>query len=1464
MTVTVVGESGDEIDVDVRCRETAVLSEVLEQLVGAGLLAPSEDVLVDGRSVARGRLVGTCLTHGGVISTGQPPATVSPPLVELRVVSGPRCGAVHALRPGRTVIGRGPSADVRIDDLQVSRDHLALAVSASGITVQDLGSTNGSLLDGTPVPVEAVTYPLGAPIRVGTTTLVVELATPHPPRAAPEDGRRALLLPPRLREPQPEVTVRFPDAPGPARSTRFPVVTAVAPLVVGVVAAAVLGSPTFLVFALLSPLVAVAGGLADSSAARRDHRQALRAYADETARREEELQEALRAEEDRRRDDDPDCAHVALEARRLGPRLWERRPDDDDVLRLRLGTGDLPARVRVRGAAQVACRDVPVTLGLRTTAGLGLVGERADVLAVARAVITSAAVLHSPTLLQISVLCGESGTDWRWARWLPHTRGPQARLAFTAEEVERRLDDLVTRLPDPSSLLSTAQQVGARHLVVVDDPAVRDHPALVRLLAEGPASGVHVLALAPDLARLPSACSAVFEQELATGLWTLRADGRATLAGVVGDGVTQEWAANLARGLAPVVATNPAGSPELPEHVLWRDVLGLSLTDQDQAVETVVGRWAARTAHPVPLGVGARGQVEIDLRRHGPHVLVAGTTGSGKSELLQTLVAGLASALPPEALQLVLVDYKGGAAFGRCADLPHTAGVVTDLDPALTRRALASLSAELRRRERVLRDAAVADLEAYEALRAQPTHAALAPMARLVLVVDEFATLAEELPEFVRGLVAVAQRGRSLGVHLVLATQRPEGSVSQEIRANTALRICLAVARDAESRDVVDAPDAARIGRNTPGRALLRHGPEPLVAFQTARITVPSAESHQGPEPTVVCLAQDQGAGASVAAGDGTGVGSNNDSRPRTRLEAETPGVTDLDLLVDACRRAASRRGVPRPESPWLPPLPRRVLLAELSSVSAPVQATPRGDVPFALQDVPERQCRRVLGLDLSRHLAVVGGPRSGRTSALLTVAGSAAQHLSPEELQIVALDTGVGGLRVLEVLPHCGAVVDIEDTERVLRLLGALRRELVRRRASGTARASAGRVGGGTPHLLLLLDQWDAFVSAFADLDAGQHVEELTRLLRDGPALGITAVVSSDRSLLLGRTAALLPQRLLLRLPDVADYAAAGLAPRDVPGRLSPGRGVDGDGTLTQVAMIADSEAATRVAVERLAASFSARRSDHQVRVDPLPDHVTPAATEALRRAPVPPGPVVTVGAGGDHLGPLDVDLAADGPVLLVGGPPRSGRSTALLTLAGSLLNRGVPPTEGPVVVIAPRPSPLRRLVNRPGVFVLSETTLDGPGAALVREASVLVVDDAELVLDTALGSALDAAVSAARDTGAVVLAGGTTSGLLSSYRGWLVEARRGRTGLLLAPESAADGELLGCRLSRSTGLTASPPGRAILVVRGVAEHVQVAHTLAVQTPKGQSSAAHAAAAQPLVLEVEVEGCLSSRRTAA
>ncbi|BFO14286.1 hypothetical protein SHKM778_06740 [Streptomyces sp. KM77-8] len=637
----------------------------------------------------------------------------------------------------------------------------------------------------------------------------------------------------------------------------------------------------------------------------------------------------------------------------------------------------------------------------------------------------------------------DAGADWQWAHWLPHTNPDQgqncvALVGFDAEGITRRVNELLTELARRRASREQNSTTGqlypdATVLLILDGARLlRRVPGVPQLLAEGPQYGMLALCVDEDERLLPEECKAVVAWSPDSAHHVrVRGHGLEAAGDVLADQVTPQWCELLARSLAPVrdVSRDDAGSA-LPTSARLLTLLGMpDPTGVD--VERIWRAGGSTTAAPV--GIAADGPFVLDIRRDGPHALVAGTTGAGKSELLQTIITSLAVANRPDALNYVLIDYKGGSAFMDCARLPHTVGMVSDLDAHLTERALASLAAELHRREKILFDAAAKDIEDYDDTR--KLRPGLEPMPRLVLVIDEFASLVAELPDFIAGLVDIARRGRSLGVHLVLATQRPAGVVSADIRANTNLRIALRVTDASESIDVIEAPDSGAIAKSTPGRMYVRSGAQSLVGVQSARIGGRRpATGGTGPKATLLPLPW------------------NAYSRPLPRrAEAEDDGtmVTDLAVLVDAVRDGARRMGFGEQRSPWLPPLSEQVTLDELAAHAGP-SASPSdvAPIPYGLIDLPARQSRTPLSLDLvhGEHTMLLGGARSGRSTALRTLAGSLARSTPPDDVHLYGIDCGSNALLPLMRLPHVGAVVTRDEPDRVRRLIERLLAEIARR----------------------------------------------------------------------------------------------------------------------------------------------------------------------------------------------------------------------------------------------------------------------------------------------------------------------------------------------------------------------------------------------------------------------------------
>ena len=1064
------------------------------------------------------------------------------------------------------------------------------------------------------------------------------------------------------------------------------------------------------------------------------------------------------------------------------------------MLALRIGTATLPADVTVLDPADDVTPppdldDAPVIVHLDRVGVLGVTGPRHRTLGLARSLLGQVGVLHSPRDVAVVVLADRFGTadDWAWVPWLPHASpdaggGVEAPGACSAlmgagtEQVRRRLaalDALVTTRREQAP--PGQPWTGPRVVVVLDGAGrLRSAPGLARLLEDGPHVGLRFVCLDDDPAALPSECraAALLGGEVGTRA-RLRVTGDDEVDDVTADLAGVRWATRLARALAPLRDATPSGAgPGLPDRVRLLDALPPGATEA-AVIERV---WHDRPrSTKAMLGVTASGPYVVDLRLDGPHLLVAGTTGAGKSELLRTLIASLALANRPDELAFVLVDYKGGAAFSDCARLPHTVGVVTDLDGHLTQRALTSLQAEVRRRERLLRDAGAADLEAYLAL----VDAGSVPrLPRLVLVVDEFRVLAEELPDFVSGLVRLAAVGRSLGLHVVLATQRPGGAVSADMRANVNLRIALRVRDAVDSTDVVDSVDAAGITPRTPGRACVRTGAGPLLAVQTAYVS--GNPVTQGT------------AAASVHPTSVTGLG----EPPPATLTPDGGGPSDLSTLVTTLGAVARSVGAAPVPSPWLEPLPELVLardVADAGEVGADA-------VAYGLVDSPAAQRREPLTWHPDGCLTVVGTGRSGRTTTLRSLVVAAAQQWSAADIGVYVLDGG-GGLAGLAGLPHVGAVVPRDDTDRTTRVLRLLTTEIARR---------ATDPGGGHSRLLLVVDGWESLRAVHDELE-GPGLDAVLQVVREGPAVGVLTLLAGDRSVLMGAVGGAVAERLVLRTADPTDAVLAGVPARDVPAHLPPGRGlrVGADGVReVQVAVLDPADVRTWPS--------DAGPSAGPRPVPPMPDRVPAQALDF-------PAGSLLLGVGGDDVGPLALDPAEDGPVVLVAGHPRSGRSTTLLTLAGSLTRTG-----RPVVVVTARRSPLELLSDALGQF------RPGDGVALTAvladarqrgTPAVVVVDDVELVDRTSVETELVDLLARAESSGELCLLAGSTPDLVARFSGVGVEARRRGVGVLLGPVSPLDGDLFGVRVPRRPERR---PGRGLLVRRGEMVPVQVAQTLA------------------------------------
>ena len=1421
MHIVLRSSAGDrELDVELR-NPDATLSDLLS--AAPGTRVPTW-VAVDDRIVPASCLVADSGLHEGAVLTPSPDRTTDhePPAgsrYELVVVSGLDAGRVFALPTGRSSLGRDRANTIVLPDPTASRRHCEIELLDAGAgTVLDVGSANGTLVDGARLGAgEAAPVGPGSLIEIGALALTIRPVTDDDqPRGL--DLRRHLgpagtvsfNRPPRPSHAVAPGPIEAPTEPGEPPKPQFSIASTLGPLVIAVVMVAVSRDLRFALFALLSPFIAV-GTYAESR--RRGSREATRArrrYQSDLDNFEQQIEAVAGVERARLQQLCPDPGEVLRRAALPSMRLWERRADHEDFLRLFAGLAELAWRPPVANhaaklpisasAALDGCRlqAAPVCVDLSGGGVVGIVGDRAAALATARSLVCQAAVHHGPADLTIGVFVDpDREPNWEWSKWLPHTHSSSGGERWLA--ARREYSDALLRALEAGGGTGTV-------LVVLDSDVLtegKNAPArdLLRAAASArnPASSrvemsVAGIVVAATADRLPAACDTVIEVVSQDGDAVVRRpeDGsevREVLLAGLAVATARSCAQNLARFEDPELR-QPGAS--LPDNVRLLPLLELERVD----AQSIRKRW--QLAGPVPgvvapLGVTENGVFTLDLVRDGPHGLIGGTTGSGKSELLRSLVAALAVHTDPAHLTFVLIDYKGGAAFDECARLPHTVGMVTDLDEQLGERALRALEAELQYRERLLRSVGADNLPDYLALNASE------PLPRLVVVIDEFATMAAELPEFLSSLVSIAQRGRTLGVHLILATQRPSGAVNDNIRTNTNLRIALRVQDPADSVDVIGCRDAAELSRHHPGRAYIRLGPGEVVPIQTALVTCVTSERADSPvrvTPFVFGpVSREQTSDAGGAGG-------------RRTSDYQGPNKSDLARLVDAVVEANQAGGIPPPRRPWPDPLPAQIDLADLIRAAPPA---PRGSLAVvALADDPRRQTRHPVGWDLAEgNLLLVGIPGSGTTTALASLVLSLATGLSPEELEVYALDYGAGDLGALEGLPHTGSVILADDRERQMRLVRHLRAELDRRRGQQRSAAAPRR------RTLVLVDNLAAMRAEFDDVEGLELMDVLSRVYADGPQNGISFAVTADRlNTVPAGWASITTQKWLFRLPDPYDYVSVGLTRKDVP-QKAPGRAVMAASGL-QVQLGRPTPSLTA------AVATLARRYPQETRlarsIGVLPTQVPFASLGAVSKLSGEPWRI-PFGIRESDLGVAELVLY-EGEHALVAGPARSGKSLALWTIAESLRSGG-PIGNLHLVATGGRRSPLRDCptldrFTAPGgeatALFAQLRAIDGP--------VVVLIDDAEGFDDADEGIA---GLLAANRPDLHVVAAGRADSLRSLYGHWTQTVRRSKTGLLLRPNIDLDGDLVGVTLPRRAPVQMTP-GRGYVVHNGEPEIVQVA----------------------------------------
>jgi S-DNA-T family DNA segregation ATPase FtsK/SpoIIIE len=995
----------------------------------------------------------------------------------------------------------------------------------------------------------------------------------------------------------------------------------------------------------------------------------------------------------------------------LGRRnLWERRAQDRDFLELRVGRGRVPHARPVRlelsddpltdrerdledEAATVRARwervnDAPVTVDLAEARVVSIVGTPGEARALARSLVSQVAAFRAANDVRVLTAYGRPDAgEWDWMKWLPHaragtrasaeTRGaPPLLLADSTErlaqllesEVGPRLEQL-QRLEEESMTRGQPRVSAPRLLVLVDGWSPRSAAARMPLMREvlerGERLNVTAILLADGTDREPSEADVrIVLSPGAAATVEERREGGARWSGVWPDAADLGLSEALARALAPLRLEDREAGPNEGDDVRALDLFGFH-SPRDIDPRAVWRERLRREQLRVPIGIGSSGEpVVLDLKQAaegglGPHGLIVGATGSGKSELMRTLISGLALQHPPDTLSFVMIDYKGGAAFAELARLPHAAGLITNLqrDRSLVDRMRDALLGEQERRQGMLRDAGnIDDIRAYRERRAEDP--GLPPMPYLLVVVDEFGELLSSRPEFIDLFLGIGRVGRSLGMHLLFSSQRLDEGKLRGLESHLRYRICLRTYSATESKVVLGTPDAYLLPP-FPGAAYLKVDTAIYERFKVALVSSPVREERVEDEAPATTVEPFDPAAGMLA--------------PFAAAEPEAGGPTDLEEVVALLE--AEHAGGPVHQV-WVPPLPNRLAPGEAAAGRAwwerpPEEREPLVRAAIGMLDLPAEQRTEPLVLDFSSgggHLSVVGAPQTGKSTFLKALVCALAREHTPAEARVYGIDLGGGGLAELDAVPHVGGVCTKLDRERVRQTVryvqGLLEeRELQFRRlglasmADARARRARGELDEDLPDVFLMVDNWGALRRDFEGLDL-----DVEQIANSGLNYGVHVVLSANRwGEIRPGLRDNIGARFELRLNDPIE-SEHGRRPAEALPTDVPGRGLAPEGQHFQTEL-PDVEAA-RAAAERWDGPPAPPVPMLPLRV--LPGEL-PAPGQDLSGG-------VPIGVDELRLEPVYLDLAGGDPHFLLLGDAECGKSNFLRWFGHALTARQDP----------------------------------------------------------------------------------------------------------------------------------------------------------------------------------------------
>ena len=831
----------------------------------------------------------------------------------------------------------------------------------------------------------------------------------------------------------------------------------------------------------------------------------------------------------------------------FSPDLFDRTPQDEDFLCVRLGSGPIESARQVNYKKQEKLeieddlsllpeqtasfykelQNAPVICDLKNVNEVGITGEEADRFELLKLIVTDVALRHFAADVKLFFVAEkEHAGRMHLFRFLPGAYCAQTdtRGIVTDDESKTLIFEYLYK-----ELTMRAQEKRLYpHLLVFfyDEYGYKKHP-ISQFTEKGKDLGVTFLFFGQTRADIPVGCDYVVQLSGGHRGVLINASKRSKTVPFVSSQISDTLAVRIVRTLAPVCTDEVSLEGELTKNISMFKMLNiLSVEDLD-----LKARWSASKvtkSMAAPVGVSKTGIVMLDLhdKAHGPHGLVAGTTGSGKSEILQTYILSMATLYHPYEAAFVIIDFKGGGMVNQFAQLPHLLGAITNIDGNAINRSLKSIKAELQKRQKYFAQADVNHIDKY--IRKYKAGEVSEPLPHLIIIVDEFAELKAEQPEFMKELISAARIGRSLGVHLILATQKPAGQVNEQIWSNSRFKLCLKVQSKEDSNEVLKSPLAAEI--KEPGRAYLQVGNNEIFElFQSAYSGAPERE--------------DEGTGKAFTIYEVPDGGKKVPVYVKKKNKGQEGMKNQLEAIVSYVSEYFRSIQIPQLPDICLPPLGECIEFPPVSKEAVQEQKKEVGFYAWiGVYDDPDHQNQDQYAVNLSAgNMIIIGSAQTGKTTILQNVIRSLSEQYTPDEVAIYIIDFASMVLKNFETLNHVGGVVSSSEDEKLKNLFKMLWEEMETRKekllsvgvSSFVAYKEAGRTD--MKQIVLIIDNLTALKELYFQDD-----DELLNLCREGITVGISIVIANAQTAGIGyKYLSSFSNRIALFCNDGNEYSA-------------------------------------------------------------------------------------------------------------------------------------------------------------------------------------------------------------------------------------------------------------------------------------------------------------------------------------